>query len=155
MKKEEIEVLSEEEEIKKVKDEELIPVKRSINALLYLIVMILFGLILIKTLNIKVVDYGIKDKSIVYCEKTALQFNYQKSNKHWIGLLAISLGMAISYLNIWLSLNNKMKKVLSYIAIVIATISIIPTIYLIVNDIKYENSIQTNDNNIEINCKKK
>ena len=153
MKKEDVEVLSEEDELKDYNEE--IKVKEKTNPIVYLIVMILFGVILMKTLNIKVVDYGVKSSTISYCEKTALQYNYQKSTKHWIGLLAISIGMAISYLNIWLSLGNKKKKILTYICIIISTIAIIPTVYLIVNDIKYENNIQTNTKNIEINCKKK
>lgn len=155
LEKEKIEVLDEEE----TKTEESIIEEekpRKNNNLFYFIVMILFAVILIKTLNIKYVNYGIKKNTeIPICSEKALQFNYQKDGKHWIGVGAVFLGMLISYFNILLGLKGKNHKFITYSTIFLGTVLLLGTGFLIKNDIEFENRVQSKKSNIEINCKEK
>ena len=155
LEEEKIEVLDEEEAKKEesIKEEEQ---PRKNNNLFYFIIMILFTIILIKTLNIRIVPYGIKKNTeIPICSEKALQFNYQKDGKHWIGVGAVSLGMIISYINILLGLKGKKNKFITYSTIFLGTILVLGTIFFIKNDIEFENRVQSKKSNIEINCKEK
>ncbi|MBR2827891.1 MAG: hypothetical protein IKE70_01495 [Bacilli bacterium] len=150
-KEENIEVLEEKEQEKGTKKKEKV-LKN--NSIFYFLIMIAFTFILIKTLNVRIVNYGIKNNTTIpSCTEKAIQFNYHKEEKHWIGIGAITLGMIISYINIISSIRSERYKVITYITIFLGTILILGTALLIKNDIEFENKIQTSQSNVETNCK--
>ncbi len=162
----EIEVLDEFEEKKPVKEEKKevkktsprVIEKEKNNYLFYFLVMLIFGIILIKSLNVQMTDYGIRSakntNEIVSCEYQALQFNYQKGERHWIGVAAIALGMIISYGTILISAIRSRKRIIPYFFIILSSLVLSVGVYLVKQDIVYGNKPHTKNENVEVNCQK-
>ena len=128
--------------------------KENNNSFLYLIAMIVFALILLKTLNIQTTEYGIKcNQGIVECSYSDLQFNYQAGNRHWISIGAISLGSIVSFGYILIKTFKK-PRFLQIICLLISALVITGKVLFIQKDLEYGNKIQTNKKNIEVICQK-